>query len=110
MCGWLGDVADIDVRNAPEGHRYEAVVDGEVAGFAEYQLTDELIVFTHTEVDDAYEGKGVGSALVRGALDDVRALANRKVLPLCPFVKAYISRHREYTDLVYGARPSRVHD
>ena len=53
--------------------RYEAHVDGALDGFAEYQLTDELIVFTHTEVDPAFEGQGVGSAIARGALEDVRA-------------------------------------
>ncbi len=102
-------MADIQVRNAADAHRYEAVVDGTVAGFAAYQLTDELVVFTHTEVDDAYEGQGIGSALVKGALDDVRAAGDRKVLPLCPFVKAYIGRHPEHRDLVYS-RASRVRD
>jgi predicted GNAT family acetyltransferase len=91
-------------------HRYEAHLDGELAGFAEYQLTDELVVFTHTEVLQAYEGKGVGSALARGALDDVRAAGERKVLPLCPFISGWIGKHPDYQPLVYGARPSTVTD
>ena len=62
------------------------------------------------EVDDAFEGQGVGSALVQQALDHVRAGGSRKVLPLCPFVKGWISRHRDYVDLVYGAPASRVQD
>ena len=56
-------------------------------------------MFTHTEVFDAYEGKGVGSALARGALDDVRARGGRLVA-LCPFIAAYLERHPEYADLV----------
>ena len=101
---------DLQVHDAPDAQRYEAVSDGTVAGVAQYQLTSELIVFTHTEVDDAFEGQGVGSALVRGALDDVRDRRSLAVLPLCPFVKAWIGRHPEYADLVYGAPASRVTD
>ena len=61
-----------------EMSRFEAHLDGKLAGFAEYQLTDELVVFTHTEVDPAFEGNGVGSALARFArehdlLDDASA-------------------------------------
>ena len=97
------------VRN-DSASRYEAWVDGEVAGFAQYQLTDELIVFTHTEVDSAYEGQGVGSAIAKFALDDVRAAGTRKVLPLCPFIKAWIGRHPDYASLVYGSPPSTAKD
>ncbi|TDQ45982.1 GNAT family N-acetyltransferase [Actinorugispora endophytica] len=101
---------DVTVTDAPGNKRYEARTGkGELAGFAEYTLTDELIVFTHTVVDPAFEGKGVGGTLVRGALDDVRP-RGLAVLPLCPFVKGWIQRHPEYTDLVYQARESRVTD
>ena len=103
-------MADVSVERDDERRRYVARVDGAEAGFAEYQLTHELVVFTHTEVDPAFEGMGVGSALVRWALDDVRADGSRTVLPLCPFVKAFIGRHREYVDLVYGAPASSVTD
>ncbi|MFE1168080.1 GNAT family N-acetyltransferase [Nocardiopsis sp. NPDC058789] len=89
-----------EVTDVPERRRYEVTTDGEVAGFAEYILTDELITFTHTEIDPAYEGRGLGSILVRAALDDVRT-RELAVLPLCPFVKEWIGRHREYADLVY---------
>ena len=100
----------VEVVNNPERHRYEALLDGQVAGFAEYQLTDELVVFTHTEVGEEFEGQGVGSTLVQGALDDVRALGLRKVLPLCPFVRAWLGRHRDYRDLVYRAPRSSARD
>lgn len=103
-------MSSIEVVNNTERHRYEALVGGRVAGFAEYQLTDELVVFTHTEVADEFEGQGVGSALVQGALDDVRALGLRKVLPLCPFVRAWLGRHKDYRDLLYHAPPSTARD
>ena len=81
-------------------HRYEAHIGGELAGFAAYQLTDRLVIFTHTEVEDAFEGQGVGSALARYALDDVRSEGTHRVLPLCPFIKGWIAKHPDYTGLV----------
>ena len=93
-----------------EKNRYEARLDGELAGFAEYQLTDELIVFTHTEVHRVHEGKGVGSALARSALDDVREHGGRRVLAICPFIKAWMLRHPDYADLLYDRPSSVVHD
>lgn len=92
-----------DVVDVPDQRRYEIRADGEVAGFAEYILTEDLITFTHTEIDPAHEGRGLGGALVRGALDDVRS-RGLDVLPLCPFVKGWIQRHPDYTDLVYRSQ------
>ena len=88
-----------DVRDAPDRSRYEVTVDGELAGFAEYRDQDGARVFTHTEVFDAFEGQGVGSALARGALDAVRA-AGTPVVAKCPFIAGYIERHDEYQDLL----------
>ncbi len=87
------------VRDAPEAERYEVHVDGALAGFAEYRRRPNLIAFTHTEVGDAYEGQGLASTLIRHALDEARA-AGLAVLPFCPFVNGYITRHPEYADLV----------
>ncbi len=100
----MSDVSEqvVVTRNEDQA-RWEARVDGEPAGFAAYQLTDELVVFTHTEVDPAFEGKGVGGALARQALDEVASEGTRKVMPLCPFIKAWIQRHPDYVPLVYGA-------
>jgi uncharacterized protein len=96
----MSEHANVTVQENPERNRYEALVEsGVVAGFSEYQKRDGRLVFTHTEVDDAFEGQGVGSALARGALDDARA-QGLVVEPLCPFIKAYIDRHPEYQDLV----------
>ena len=93
-------MADVQVTDNRDELRFEARVDGELAGFAAYELADDLIVFTHTEVDDAYEGQGVGSALARGALDAVRADGTRRVLPRCPFIRGWIEKHPDYQDLV----------
>ena len=90
----------IEVLEAPERQRYEATRDGAVLGFAAYQRTHELVVFTHTEIDPEFEGQGVGGVLVRGALDHVRELG-LKALPVCPFVQAWMNRHPEYADLDY---------
>lgn len=99
-------MSDVIVTNNPEENRYEAIVDGALAGFAEYQLTDELVVMTHTEVDRAFEGRGVGGALARFALDDIRGHGTRKVLPICPFIKVWIVKHPDYADLQYGYQPA----
>ena len=100
----------VEVTRNDDAARYEAYVDGVLAGFAEYQLTDQLVVFTHTEVLPAFEGQGVGSALARAALDDVRDAGVRKVLPLCPFISGWIGKHPDYQPLVYGAPPSTATD
>ena len=72
----------IEVRDNADEHRFEAWVEGALAGFSEYIPRDGWLVFTHTEVVPAYEGQGVGSAIARWALDDVRGDSRRKVLPL----------------------------
>jgi predicted GNAT family acetyltransferase len=91
---------DPTVLDVPEWSRFEIHVDGRLAGFAQYRSTPGLIVFTHTEIDDAFEGRGLGSALIRTALDTARR-RGLAVRPDCPFVRAYIARHPdEYLDLV----------
>jgi predicted GNAT family acetyltransferase len=92
-------VADVETRDNPDESRYEGWVDGQLAGFAAYRLQPGRIVFTHTEVDDAYEGQGVGSTIARFALDDVRARGDRRVVPRCPFIRGWIEKHPDYQDL-----------
>ena len=94
------DAVDVTVTDKPARQRFDAIVDDEVAGFASYREKDDTTIeLHHTEVDDAYEGQGVGSRLARGALDAVRA-TGRKVVPTCPFIRRYIDEHDEYRDLV----------
>jgi uncharacterized protein len=87
------------VRDNAQANQYEIEVDGKVAGFVAYRRTDSTMALTHTEVDPAYEGRGLGSVLVRSALDAARA-EGAAVRPFCPFVRQYIGRHPEYLDLV----------
>ena len=88
-----------NVRDAPEAERYE-IRDGErVLGFAAYQRRGDTVVFTHTEVDPDAGQSGLGSTLVRAALDDVRSRGG-SVVPRCSFVRGWIERHPEYADLV----------
>jgi predicted GNAT family acetyltransferase len=89
----------IEVRDVPDASRYEVHLDGERAGLAAYRRADGVITFTHTEIDDRFEGKGLGGVLVKHALDAARS-AGERVVPQCPFVAAYIERHAEYADLV----------
>lgn len=95
-------MSDLQVFRDDARSRYEISGDGQLLGFAAFQTTTELVVFTHTEVFPGSEGRGVGGALVRGALDDVRALGLR-ALPVCPFVQAWLDRHPAYADLDYRA-------
>ena len=91
----------ITVRRDVENDRYVAELDGQVAGFAAYRPRGAAtLVFTHTEVDPAFEGKGVGGALARGALDDVRA-NGLDLVPVCPFIRGWIEKHPDYADLVH---------
>ncbi|MEO3778658.1 GNAT family N-acetyltransferase [Micromonospora sp. B11E3] len=82
--------------------RFEILVDDALAGFAAYVPRGDVLVFTHTEVDPRFRDMGVGSALVRAALDQVRDRGDR-IVSECPFMTAFIERHPEYADLVTAA-------
>jgi hypothetical protein len=75
-----------------------------VAGVIQYATEPGTVVLVHTEVSPTVEGEGLGSRLVSGALDDIRA-RGLEVVPLCPFAAAYIRRHPEYADLVEDGPP-----
>jgi uncharacterized protein len=89
----------IEVLDDEAGGRYVAMLDGDVAGFATYEVREGRRHFLHTEVDDRFEGRGVGSALARGALSRARA-AGQPIVPRCPFIAGYIDKHPEWQDLV----------
>jgi predicted GNAT family acetyltransferase len=94
------------VVDNPEKHRFELVADGEVAGFVTYKRDATTLSLNHTEVDRPFEGQGLGSVLIRDALDAARA-SGASVLPFCPFVRRYLQRHPEYLDLVPPAERAR---
>jgi predicted GNAT family acetyltransferase/glutaredoxin len=94
-----GSVEDSVVVDAPEASRYELRLGGTLIGISAYHRRGDRIAFTHTEVDEEHEGRGFASHLARGALDDARR-QGLQVVPLCPYIAAYIQRHPEYEDLV----------
>ena len=86
-----------NVRDNIDLHRFELAADGHIA-FSEYKRDGGVLTVMHTEVPKELNGKGIGSALVRGLLDIARA-QGLKVVPLCPFVAGYIDKHPDYADL-----------
>jgi uncharacterized protein len=91
----------LTVRDDPEHARYELQVDGKPAGNVTYRRDRDVLVLVHTEVDDAYEGMGLGSELAGRVLEDARARHLRVRLE-CPFIAHFIEEHPEYEDLVVG--------
>ena len=87
------------VLDVAEWSRFEIHLDGRLAGFVAYRTSPGTITFTHTEIDSAFEGRGLGSKLVRAALDAARS-RGLAVLPQCPFVRGWIAKHADYADLV----------
>ncbi len=86
--------AQITVRDNPDELRYELLVDGTLAGEILYRLRSDAVVLVHTEIAPQFEGQGLGSKLVAGALADIRARGLRPVA-VCPFVRAYLQAHPE---------------
>lgn len=93
----------VRVEDNAERGRYEAFVGDRRAGYLTYRRRDDLVAIDHTQVDERFEGEGVGSALIVRALEDARA-AGVDVLPFCPFANDYIRRHPDYADLVPEAQ------
>lgn len=87
-----------DATDNPAHHRYELAVDGQIAA-SYYELSGNVITFTHTEVPKELGGRGIGSQLIKSALDQTRA-KGLKVVARCPFVAAYIAKHPDYADLL----------
>ena len=91
--------ATVEVANNTEKRQFQVELDGETA-FAEYRLVDHGIILPHTVVPEAFEGRGVGSALAKAALGYARDHA-LKVIPTCPFIAGYIRKHPEWHDIVH---------
>jgi hypothetical protein len=94
-----GSVDDAEVVDVRDSSRYELRLGGRLIGLAAYRRRDGRIAFTHTEVDESCEGRGMGSRLAAAALEDARR-QGLDVVPLCPFIAKYIERHPEYGELV----------
>lgn len=88
-----------EVRDNPQASRYELFVDGELAGFADYRIHDDVVIFPHTVIAPERRGKGLGDILVEGALEDVRT-SGRRVVASCWFVAEFIDARSQYHDLL----------
>jgi predicted GNAT family acetyltransferase len=89
----------LEVVDNPVEHRFEARVDGDLAGLLYYRERPGRLILVHTEVAEELEGHGVGGRLVAGVLDDIRA-RGLTVTAVCPFAAGYLEKHPEYADLV----------
>lgn len=92
-------MAELKIVRNEDQHRYEAWSGDALAGVAEYRERGDRTIFTHTEVDAAFEGQGVGKALAAAALDET-VRRGRVIVPVCPFIAAYLKRHPEYAEHV----------
>jgi len=93
-----------DIRDSEAANRYEAREDGELAGFLDYVVRRGHIALIHTETLAPHQGRGIGERLIRFALDDARRRSLR-VIPICPYVRAFVERHPEMQDIVVGMDP-----
>jgi predicted GNAT family acetyltransferase len=89
-----------EVIQNQELERFELVEDGDIAGYSEYRIVSNEIVFTHTEILSPEREKGLGGRLVREALDQVREHTDYRVVAQCPFVAHWLSKHPDYQDLL----------
>ena len=93
------DNEEVTLKLNKDKKQYE-IQKGKSVGFAEYMLADNIIYFTHTEVPEEMQGEGMASKLIKFALEDARE-KDYKVIPLCPFVRAYIKRHlKDYEEIL----------
>ena len=90
---------DIDVRDVPEHNRFEVTLDGALVGVLDYRRDGDTVLLTHAEVSPDVGGRGIGTALVRAALDDLDARGDR-VAPLCSFVRAFVRDNPSYQRLL----------
>jgi predicted GNAT family acetyltransferase len=101
----MNDAADtIVVTNDATARTYQATLNGEVAGTLIYEVEGSRVVLTHTIVEPSDREHGVGSALVREALDDLRR-EGKTATVMCPFVTDFITHNPEYADLVDHEHP-----
>lgn len=90
---------EISVVDNADRSRFEITIDGRMVGLADYVLRPGVMALTHTEVDEAYRGRGLAGRLVRAALDSARG-HGLAVIPACPYVVDYIRRHPDDIGLV----------
>lgn len=92
-------MSDVKVTDNAARSRYEAYVEGALAGYADYRVEGDVMTFPHTVTEPEFSGRGVASALARVSLDSARE-AGRAVRPACAFYAGWIDKHPEYQDLL----------
>jgi len=90
---------NVAIHHSPDRQRYEITVDDEPVGLSRYRDDGGTRVFTHTEVDSAYQGHGLATQLIRGALDDTRS-SGLRIVAVCPMVAAFVGKHHDYDDIL----------
>ena len=99
----MADQGQVRVVHSPARERYEAVLtraDGEeiTVGYLDYVSEPYQVVLTHTVIPERYSGRGYAASLVQAVLDDIRA-SDKRVVPVCTYVRAFIDKHPEYADM-----------
>ena len=98
----LSIMESLELSINPTAQRYEAKQGGNVVAFIEYRDDSSARSLTHTKVNENLEGQGIGSQLVKFALEEIKS-SGSSLVPMCPFVATYVQRHREYAELVAPA-------
>jgi predicted GNAT family acetyltransferase len=99
---------DLTIADNRERLRYEAYLGADLAGVLEYRLAGTRRILVHTDVPEAFGGRGIGSELARHALEEAR-VAGARVTAKCPFVRSWLERHPEYADIVTPEPAARRH-
>jgi uncharacterized protein len=97
-------MAETKVVHNREQLRYEVYSDGALAGFTQYYRTGDRVVFTHTEIDNAFSGQGLGKVLAGEALDDVVA-GGKVIVPMCEFIAGYLKKTDKYEGHIEAPAP-----
>jgi len=101
----------VEVRENPERHRFDILVDGRQAGFSMYtsaaENPDDQRIFYHTVIDDAFGGRGLAGMLTRGALATTVEQGHR-IVPVCPYVARWLRGHDDFADSVDRVRSAHL--
>lgn len=99
------DAPELTIADRPDLRRYEAHLADELVGFVEYRLAGTRRMLLHTEVPPKFGGRGIAAAMARHILDEARA-AGTRVTVKCPYIRAWLERHPEFTDVATPTPPA----
>lgn len=90
------------IAHNADRYRYEILIDGEVVGLSKYRDSNGQREFRHTEINEAFQGRGLATQLIRWALDDTRE-ADLRIVASCPMVAGFVAKHHDYDDILDAA-------